>query len=245
MSLGVAIGAITFTGSVIAFLKLSGRMSGKPITLPGRHIVNLALLAALVFFIYGFFVSQSAMDFWIIVALSLALCVGVPTSGSAEAASTVKVAFSLAFAEDKGAPDTGFFTCQQHYPENFWNPAFQQHANGVTGVAGVVFVADNPSDHHIFLKAFAGVSDLTATSTGIAIETPRGEIQAMDPAAYRLHFAVAPPDTSRGMRLAAIRFAARDMETVRKQAGASAIEQMGKLIIAPAAAHGATLVFER
>src|SRR5689334_16723156 len=73
MSLGVAIGAITFTGSVIAFLKLSGRMSGKPITLPGRHIVNLALAAALIFFIYGFFVSQSAMDFWIIVALSLAL----------------------------------------------------------------------------------------------------------------------------------------------------------------------------
>jgi len=73
MSLGVAIGAITFTGSVIAFLKLSGRMSGKPITLPGRHFINLTLAAALLFFIYGFFVSQSAMDFWIIVALSLAL----------------------------------------------------------------------------------------------------------------------------------------------------------------------------
>jgi NAD(P) transhydrogenase subunit beta len=73
MSLGVAIGAVTFTGSVIAFLKLSGRMSGKPITLPGRHIINLALAAALIFFIYGFFVSQSTMDFWIIVALSLAL----------------------------------------------------------------------------------------------------------------------------------------------------------------------------
>jgi len=73
MSLGVAIGAITFTGSVIAFLKLSGRMSGKPITLPGRHIVNLGLAAALIFFIYGFFVSQTAMDFWLIVALSLTL----------------------------------------------------------------------------------------------------------------------------------------------------------------------------
>ncbi len=73
MSLGVAIGAVTFTGSVIAFLKLSGRMSGKPITLPGRHAINLALAAALIFFIYGFFVSQSAMDFWIIVALSLVL----------------------------------------------------------------------------------------------------------------------------------------------------------------------------
>jgi len=71
MSLGVAIGAITFTGSVIAFLKLSGRMSGKPITLPGRHIINLALFAALIFFIYGFSVSQTALDFWIIVGLSL------------------------------------------------------------------------------------------------------------------------------------------------------------------------------
>jgi NAD(P) transhydrogenase subunit beta len=71
MSLGVAIGAITFTGSVIAFLKLSGRMSGKPIMLPGRHIINLALFAALIFFIYGFFISQSALDFWIIVGLSL------------------------------------------------------------------------------------------------------------------------------------------------------------------------------
>jgi H+-translocating NAD(P) transhydrogenase subunit beta len=73
MSLGVAIGAVTFTGSVIAFLKLSGRMSGKPITLPGRHIINLALAAGLIFFVYGFVVSQSVMDFWIIVALSLTL----------------------------------------------------------------------------------------------------------------------------------------------------------------------------
>src|SRR3569623_18284 len=66
MSLGVAIGAITFTGSVIAFLKLSGRMSGKPIILPARHIVNIVLALALIFFIYGFFASQSVLDFWLI-----------------------------------------------------------------------------------------------------------------------------------------------------------------------------------
>ena len=47
MSLGVAIGAITFTGSVIAFLKLSGRMSGAPIILPARHVINIALALAL------------------------------------------------------------------------------------------------------------------------------------------------------------------------------------------------------
>ncbi len=73
MSLGVAIGAVTFTGSVIAFLKLSGRMSGKPITLPGRHVINIALALALIFFIYGFYVSQSPLDFWLIVGISLAL----------------------------------------------------------------------------------------------------------------------------------------------------------------------------
>ena len=43
MSLGVAIGAITFSGSVIAFAKLNGNMSGKPILLPGRHVINLGL----------------------------------------------------------------------------------------------------------------------------------------------------------------------------------------------------------
>ncbi|MBX6327773.1 MAG: NAD(P)(+) transhydrogenase (Re/Si-specific) subunit beta [Pseudolabrys sp.] len=73
MSLGAAIGAITFTGSVIAFLKLSARMSGKPILLPGRHVINAALALALFFVIYGFFVSQAALDFWLIVAISLLL----------------------------------------------------------------------------------------------------------------------------------------------------------------------------
>jgi H+-translocating NAD(P) transhydrogenase subunit beta len=47
MGLGIAIGAITFSGSVIAFLKLNGNMSGSPIMLPGRHVINLALLASI------------------------------------------------------------------------------------------------------------------------------------------------------------------------------------------------------
>ncbi|MGD9839654.1 MAG: NAD(P)(+) transhydrogenase (Re/Si-specific) subunit beta [Afipia sp.] len=73
MSLGVAIGALTFTGSVIAFLKLSGRMSGAPIILPARHIINIVLGLALVFFIYGLVVSQSSFDFWMITILALVL----------------------------------------------------------------------------------------------------------------------------------------------------------------------------
>ncbi|MFT4158814.1 MULTISPECIES: NAD(P)(+) transhydrogenase (Re/Si-specific) subunit beta [Shinella] len=73
MALGAAIGAITFTGSIIAFLKLDGRMSGKPIMLPYRHVINIVLLAAIVFFIVGLTLSESHFDFWLIVILSLAL----------------------------------------------------------------------------------------------------------------------------------------------------------------------------
>jgi len=73
MGLGVAIGAITFSGSVIAFLKLNGNMSGKPILLPGRHWINLAVALAIFFFLYGFYDSQSPIDFWTLAALSFAI----------------------------------------------------------------------------------------------------------------------------------------------------------------------------
>src|SRR3954447_1507876 len=73
MWLGVAIGALTFTGSVIAFLKLSGRMSGAPIILPGRHVINIALAVALVVFIVGLVMSGSALDFWLITGIALVL----------------------------------------------------------------------------------------------------------------------------------------------------------------------------
>ena len=73
MGLGVAIGAITFSGSVIAFLKLNGNMSGKPILLPGRHWINLAVALAIFFFLYGFFDSQSPIDFWTLTILAFAI----------------------------------------------------------------------------------------------------------------------------------------------------------------------------
>src|SRR5882672_5068757 len=84
MSLGVAIGALTFTGSVIAFLKLSARMSGAPILLPARHIINIVLALALVFFIVGLVVSGSALDFWLItiIALTLGVLMIIPIGGA-------------------------------------------------------------------------------------------------------------------------------------------------------------------
>jgi H+-translocating NAD(P) transhydrogenase subunit beta len=73
MGLGVAIGAITFSGSVIAFLKLNGNMSGKPILLPGRHVINFAMLAAILGLIAYFTQDQSPWVFFTAMGLSFAI----------------------------------------------------------------------------------------------------------------------------------------------------------------------------
>ncbi|MBZ8135325.1 NAD(P)(+) transhydrogenase (Re/Si-specific) subunit beta [Afifella sp. IM 167] len=84
MSLGVAIGAVTFTGSIIAFLKLDGRMSGKPIMLPARHAINIGLAAALLILIIVFTASEAHAAFWLITLVSLALgvLIIVPIGGA-------------------------------------------------------------------------------------------------------------------------------------------------------------------
>ena len=160
---------------------------------------------------------------------------------------TVRVAFSLAFARDPASPDLGFAVCQQHFPENFWNPAFQLHANGATSMPGVVMVADNPSDHHVFLKGFAGVSDLHSSSIGIKATTAHGEIEIMGPIAFRDQFGVVPEIDRKGMTLNAMRFAVTDMakaEGIFTEVGVKAERHVGRLIIRPDLAFGATLIFE-
>ncbi len=73
MSLGVTVGAITFTGSIIAFAKLNGNMSGAPIILPARHLINIALLAGIVGLSLYFISAQEPWIFWAITVLSLIL----------------------------------------------------------------------------------------------------------------------------------------------------------------------------
>src|SRR5437016_9655788 len=84
MSLGVAIGAVTFTGSVIAFLKLSGRMSGAPIILPARHVINIALAVAIVVLIVLFARAESHLAFWLLAlsAFAFGFQIIVPIGGA-------------------------------------------------------------------------------------------------------------------------------------------------------------------
>jgi H+-translocating NAD(P) transhydrogenase subunit beta len=84
MSIGVAIGAVTFTGSMIAFLKLDGRMSGKPILLPLRHLINIVIAVLLVLCIVWFVRRESYAAFWILALLSflLGVLIIVPIGGA-------------------------------------------------------------------------------------------------------------------------------------------------------------------
>ena len=70
MSIGAAVGAVTFSGSIIAFLKLRGIMSGAPITFPGQHVLNLIILISIVGLTYFLCTTQSSNLFWILITIS-------------------------------------------------------------------------------------------------------------------------------------------------------------------------------
>jgi catechol 2,3-dioxygenase-like lactoylglutathione lyase family enzyme len=157
---------------------------------------------------------------------------------------TVKVAFSLAFARDEKAPDIGFAVCQQHFPENFWNPAFQQHVNSASNIVSVVLVADDPRQHHVFLSTFTGVRDLAAAAGEVTATTARGDVKVMEPAAFRDRFGLDSPDVSGGACLAALEFRLRDRATLAAVHAAGGITSSTRMtIVAPDAAMGATLMF--
>ena len=76
-------------------------------------------------------------------------------------------------------------------------------------------VADNPTDHHIFLKAFTGVSDLHSSSIGIKARTENGDVEIMEPVAFRDQFGVSLDVSGEGMTLNAMRFAVSDIARSR------------------------------
>ncbi len=157
----------------------------------------------------------------------------------------VEVGFKIAFARYPAARARAVFHQQQTAPESFWSPALQRHPNGARQIAAAVLVAENPTDHHIFLEALTGVRDIRATSLGLTIPTPRGTIQVMDPRAFKQAFGTdAPKDT--GLRLAALAFSVADVAATRallERNGVPAREQAGRLVVGPEKAFGAVLAF--
>lgn len=161
--------------------------------------------------------------------------------------STATVGFSLAFARDALSPHTGFAACQQHNPAAFWKPDYQQHPNGAGGVLGAVLVAENPTDHHIFLNVFTGIRELHSSSIGVTASTPRGDVEIMEAISFRDQFAASPRLDGEGASLQGLRLAVPDIDVVEgvlRGNGIASHRHIGRLVVLPEAAFGATLIFE-
>ena len=162
---------------------------------------------------------------------------GVRPDGTA-----VEVSFTLAFAQDRLAPQCGFFVCQQHRPENFWNKIAQQHPNGASALAGVAMVAEDPSDHAEFMRAFTGIDEFSATSAGLRFVTPRGELDVLSPAAFAFDY---HQHTGNGApQLAAFTVAVADLAAMKQRLVEAAIpfDEGREAVVIPAAHAFGTVI---
>lgn len=119
----------------------------------------------------------------------------------------VTVAFTLGFVTDPTIPALGFFVCQNRFPQYFWKPAFQSHANGASGIVALYLVAEEPLRHAGFLTALTG-GEARAIDGGIAIALAGGcDVQVLTPEAVAA-IGGSAPDLSDGPLFAGIAVAA-------------------------------------
>ncbi|MET3892047.1 catechol 2,3-dioxygenase-like lactoylglutathione lyase family enzyme [Bosea sp. OAE506] len=160
--------------------------------------------------------------------------------------SIVRVAFSLAFAADPRAPECGFFVCQQHEPQNFWNPAFQQHANGASALSAAVLVTEDPAAHRVFLSAFAGFPEVLEGNAEYVLGLPRGRLDVLDPEAAQAIYHVEPDTTPARFLGFCVTVPDLDAVAAKLEAADIAFGQGEDRIVVPAeAAMGCVIAFER
>ena len=155
--------------------------------------------------------------------------------------SEVEVAFSLAFAASPALPETGFFVCEQHFPENFWSPAAQVHPNGALGVAGATIVCERPGEAGDFLGTFLEASP-RAIPGGATFRAAGATIECLSPSAFAARYA-AP---SLRVGLAALRVRVADLaaaEAALKRSGAPFRRCGGEIIVDARDAMGALIAF--
>lgn len=159
------------------------------------------------------------------------------------------VAFSLTFTADEKAPDVGLFTCQSHFPQNFWKPPFQSHPNGATGIAGVIVASPAPEAHAAIFAGFTGAAPQKVPG-GLHFAAPDGDVTLLTPQALS-GMGIAVADANRA-RIAALRIVLPgqrlpefDHRAASISADKKSIRQTGLIrILAPALTHGIALVIE-
>jgi hypothetical protein len=156
------------------------------------------------------------------------------------------VAFTVAFANAAAMPHIGFFTCQQHRPENFWNPAVQVHDNGTLTVAGIVIVSEDPSVPLDFLRHFTGERTVREIPGGLALVADNSRIEVITSPAFRLRYGRSGSAEAGDPRIAAILLSVASLEQTRGYLTAQHVpwRQAGdRIIVDPVQEAGYSLVF--
>lgn len=158
----------------------------------------------------------------------------------------VRVAFSLAFAQDPAAGLAGFFVCHHQTPDTFWNPAFQHHPNGAVAIASVALTAPEPDERIAFLRAFTGLEPESpdAHDYTFVLDGSRLDLMTPDDAADLYGSVEAELDQP-----CFVAYAVRigDLAAQAAQLGAAGIpfQSIGTRLIVPASvAFGVAIAFE-
>ena len=156
----------------------------------------------------------------------------------------IHVAFTLAFAHPNVSMDCGFFTCQQHYPENFWNSVFQVHSNGVITLYEVIFASDRPEIHRSFLADFIGSEVIRAENEIIVFGNDRQRTIIAHPDRLMRDYGI-KIETAQ-MHMVALSFSVRNIAHFKLQLQSQCVAYSifaDKVVIAAETAFGAFLVF--
>jgi hypothetical protein len=158
----------------------------------------------------------------------------------------VDVAFTLAFARDTDAPDAGFFVCQHHHPENFWDPALQSHVNGADAICSVVLAAAQPEMHRDFLERFTGAAAASPAGhdLSLVLSPDRFDVVTPDDAAELYGSVEVDPHRS-SFAAFALRVPEIHPVALHLDGGGVPYQHIGSRIVVPAsAAHGVAISFE-
>jgi catechol 2,3-dioxygenase-like lactoylglutathione lyase family enzyme len=157
-----------------------------------------------------------------------------------------KVAFSLTFTGDSRLKRAGFFTCQHHFPENFWRHEYQRHPNGALRIASAVMVTRDPADFHEFLTKFTGQHEIKSSSIGVDFDLGDGShVEVLSPNAFRAFYGEEAETDPR--RFMAWRIAVSDLAAPGALLGKNGIafsEVAGRIVVPSSVACGAVLAFE-
>ena len=160
--------------------------------------------------------------------------------------SETRVAFTLAFAQDPGTSGAGFFVCEHHHPENFWNPEFQRHPNGAVSVASATLVCEQPERHRCFLETFTSEHDTGEGGSNVALKLASARLDAVvSEDAARLFGSV--EDDESGANFVAYGIGIRDLPALARQLDHEGMtyERIGSRIVVPASvAFGVAISFE-